>query len=771
MWPDKSKTSVTEQGGLIVRVAPFVASGFDFVGGSITLVPNGTWYVGVEIFSKQIRALPRLGHRGWVPVAKVVTSATKVTSIDQITPALPASRIPRTLKKVLSGQNINVVIMGSSLTQSDGGATTWPGMVFGGGSTNKYKLPTPVSCQYAGVGASPNQYQLAMLGFASAHSAYGYSNAGFASAMLGDKTPPNGRSTLFRGVDLVVIGCLANGGDYRIECIEPIVRQLRKMGVEVLMVTDNPQGPSTNYATMSTASLYVDAPEVFRVADLYGVEVADTAAYVFEAHIRAGGVGIYGDTIHMASGAPNGPAASTPANGHEVWARAVRSIFSVGVSVSPATVTNYSYDFGSSTQGWAVFSNATVSQSGGVLQVSKNTSASGQWGTWITLPQMLQAGDTIDYTATVTYSGFVPSFGTQGGGWASNTINAAASGTVSTGRLTMTKATNQLLLFANYDAAPLNTLMTLDNVSLVVNAAGVTTNYDAAPSRALECKALPPVRVVTDMKTPADAYVILPPDEFFTVNNNPAKGVLQAHPWGGSSFARRFSTNVGASADLLGLAAGKKAVMAADCYVAQYLVHYRDVADGACQFKVNVNGNTVKTINISAPPFGNEWWTSIYTPTEANVNNPLIQGALEIEVVSGTLKIAALVSLTADVTYLTPEQITYVGAGWLPKETSRSGLPGRPTDTVGNQATVYCPGLRLAWIISGNPGSKMWNAYSGQNWVSNQNPGGNYHVYLAAGLVGSGAVHTIKCVEANASGSQADGHALHVGGAIVINDR
>lgn len=285
-WPKKTVEGIAKsENGLIVSIATFTVSGFEYTGGSITLIPNGTWYIGVELSSKQLRALPRLGHRGWIPVAKVVTGAATVTSIAQIAPVLPPSRIPRTLKKVLSGQAISVVVMGSSLTQSGGGGTDWPGMLFGSGSVDKYRLPTISAVKYVGVGGSPNQYQLAQLGLAGDHSAGSYAQAGAPGALGALRPVPSGRSSLFDGVDLVVIGCLANGGDYRLETIEPLCRKLRQAGVEVIMVTDNPQGPSTDYATMSAASLYVDGPEVMRVADLYGVELADTAAYVFEAHL------------------------------------------------------------------------------------------------------------------------------------------------------------------------------------------------------------------------------------------------------------------------------------------------------------------------------------------------------------------------------------------------------------------------------------------------------------------------------------------------------
>jgi hypothetical protein len=199
-----------------------------------------------------------------------VTGASTVTTLASITPELPASRIPRTIKKITDGQPIAVVVMGSSLTESDGGTTTWPGMIFGGSSnTGDYKIPTTVTVTYAGLGGAPNQYQLAQLGFASGHTAYGFQGSGYPLSVTA-KTPPNGRSSLLAGVDLVVIGCLANGGDYRLDCVEPIIRKIRAQGVEVIVVTDNAQGPASTYSAMVGAGLYVDGPTVQKVCDLYG---------------------------------------------------------------------------------------------------------------------------------------------------------------------------------------------------------------------------------------------------------------------------------------------------------------------------------------------------------------------------------------------------------------------------------------------------------------------------------------------------------------------
>lgn len=768
---DNANVRITTS-NLTVAIGAFSVGTFAFAGGSITVPANGNWYIGIEFYSNALRVLPRLGHRGWVPVA-YVTATTVITGYKAIVPALPTCRIPRTMSKIAASTPINVVIMGSSLAQSGGTADVWPGMVFGQGTTDKYKLPTSVSTQYTARPSSPNQYQLAQLGFASAHTANGYANSGFGYG-VSVKAPFNGRSELFSGVDLVVITLLANGGDYRLECIEPIIRKLRLAGVEVLVVTDDPQNPSTDYATMSNCPLYVDGPEVLRIADLYGVEFADTAAYVFAAHLAAGGTGIYADTIHMTSGSTiNGPTVAVPANGHEVWARAVRSIFTAAMYI-PSAVYNTTFNFTSDTQSWGRYTATTatdVTWANGALVITKNTSTVTPWGAQGYTPVTLQAGDTVYVTAKATYSGTAPLLGmTHNNHWASNYLIPDASGNYA-GLLTATEVTGTLLLRGYSDADPSGTVMGLDNVVMVTTQYSAATSHELIPGRLREIKSLPPIRMVTDMKTPASAFVIMPQDEYYVTSNNAAKGSLGSHPWTNWSFAGRFSGSVSAGKDLLTLATGKKCVLAGDAAVSAYLVHYRTVADGACTFNVNVGGTLSKTITVATVGSTNEWWQPLFTPTEFNATAPTAQLSCEIEVTSGTLMVAALVVFTADVTYLRPEDITYIGSGWGAKEASRSGLPGRWTDTSGDYAMAPCTGNRIAWVISGNPGSKSWDAYSGQALLSAQNPGGNYSVFNVGALRGPGETHVIKCVEANGSGSQANGHALHIGGAIVINDR
>lgn len=767
-------SKIVSVSGLTATVGPFEIEGYQFGGGSISLIPNGTWYVGVDLFRTIVVTLPRLGHRGWIPVGKVVTNSVGATTVDQIVPVLPRSRLPRTINKMLSGQQIQVVIMGSSLTTGGTLTTDWPGMLFNSSSNfNDYRVPA-VSCQFTGVAGSPNQYQLAQLGIASNHTGFGFRASGH-PGLVTNKLPPNGRSLLFKGVDLVIIGCLANSVDYRLQGIEPLIRKLRAQGIEVIVVTDNPQdAASSSYAALTNARLYVDAPVIQQLCDLYGVEFADTAAYVTEATMRYGTSTIYTDTIHMTTGTPAGRTAA-PSCGHEVWARAIRSVITVNGAIAPpfsGGPITFSSGVPSTISVYGDPANVQLQVVNGQLVA---TCVGDLTGFVLDLQDIVYPGDvvnvTFDYvavTGTIRPSGLgVGMNTTTAAGWASNIVNFTTTGTGRTLSLTGTLATSKLLFFVG--SSTTNGSITVDNISYTItHTTGIAT--DVTPRRRYEVTDVPPIRVVTDYKTPADAFVILPKDECFLSRNDPNKGTLGAHPWGSRSFSRRWGTTL-TTDDLLTLGVGKRAALSGHGVVGMSLIHYKDQTETACTIEVRRNDALVKTMTIGTVPFANEWYYSVFTPSEYNQTQPFERGdGIEIKVTSGTLRIAALVCLTADIDYVNPDEIEYLGT-WLPKETSRSNFPGYPTDTSGSYAQLRCTGRRLQWLISGNPGSKTVRQFSGRETNADLNYGGNLNVYGTDGCFGPNENHYIVCIESNPQGTQADGHALHVGGALIINDR
>lgn len=766
--------AVKSGAGLTVTVSALQLDGWDFGGGSIDLPGRGTWYIGVDLFTKQIRTLPRPGHRGWVLVGKAVATASAITSLVAFTPELPATRLPRTMRRILDGQPIRVVVMGSSLTQSGGDGWDWPGMVFGAGVLNDYRVPGQVTVAYTGVGGSPNAYQLAQSGVAGAHG-----NATIVDGQAVDRTHlGTGRSQLFKDVDLVVLGCLANGGEQRLETIEATVRNLRKTGVEVLLVTDDPQGPSLDYDTMAQASLYVDGPAVLHVAERYSCEFADTAAYVFEGYLRQGGVGVYanGDTIHMKTGVPAGRTATTVSGGHELWARAVRSCFTVsGQQTVGELFPEGSFDTQSS---WYVFGQDDAyaqpyTISGGKLRAGPAPDgAPGNNGLAFTLPFNLQGGST--YTVTFTVSAFSGS--SWVGGllreyvWAQDGAMGLSGVGVHTTTVTLPEGDASCqLMFWWQGATPDGATIEFESISL--QGAGAPVVTDLAPQRRRSDQILPPSRIVTDNQIPGDAFVILPQDEAALLTGD-HPGTLAAHPWGPGSFARRFSPRVGAANDLLIVSTGQKFVVSGTNPTALAFIRYADENDGPVTVDVQMGFSVVKTLTFTTPPFANEWFQMIFTPSELKAQLADTLGrhmGAQLTVTSGTLKVAGMVAFTAEQDVLDVEDLRFKGT-WT-RGTSRSGADGLWSDTVGDTVSVATPARRLYWEVSGNPGSKTFDSITDLEQASNVDTNGNFHLFERGGQLGTPGSRRHLRVATAAPGDQTNGWSIHVFGAIAVHDR
>lgn len=319
-WRLIDETRPFAYGGVVV-VPPFACGAMTYAGGSIDCPADGVWYVGVDLFDGLLHTLPRLGHTGWVPVARAVRASGIITDCSPISPVMPKTRLPNFRAKAAAGAATSTLIIGSSLT-SGNGANYWPGMVFSAGSAN-YQIPG-AGMSYYGQGGAPNAHQMGHFG---RRSLSRYSGPGlWYPGPINYPQVAYSRSAIFSAADLVVLTTLANGGDKRLELIEVMARRIVDMGLEGILCTDNPQGaPFADYAAMTSALLYVDGQAVFDAANYVGLEVADTAAYMVEAAFRYPAVALYGDSIHPTSNiAPAGPGA-TPTSGGEVWARAVRS--------------------------------------------------------------------------------------------------------------------------------------------------------------------------------------------------------------------------------------------------------------------------------------------------------------------------------------------------------------------------------------------------------------------------------------------------------------
>jgi len=761
--------------GLTVKVPQFTIGGLTFQGGSISLPAAGTWFVGVEIFGGTVRCLPRTGHRGWIPLARLVCSGTVVTDIRQIHPVMPVCRIPRTMEKLRSGTPIKVLVMGSSLAESTG-TDTWSGMLFNQASNvAKYRLPGTITLNNVALGGAPNQYQLAQSGFASTMGSFNYSNGVVPNVFL-PTTRPSGRSAMFEGIDLVVLTVLANGGDYRLQSIEPVVRNLRKQGLEVILCTDNPQNPTQDYGQLSNSLLYVDGPDVMRIADTYGVELADTAAYVFDAYMRYPAASIYRDSIHMFSAQPAGRNVQ-PAGGYEVWARAIRSLFTVDANAAGTSTQAYNFESDLPSD-WINYGLGTTTVAGGKLLVTP--AADGlKWGTQVKIPP-IKSGDTVTVVFDLGQPGVgLPSLevGFQGGGAGWGSVVNGGGNTVGTKNITLTASRDipsdgRVLFYVNSGASA----FTLDNVTVTVNSSFEGVAYDLMPARACEARPLPRSRLVTDLKTPGDAFVILPHNEAHLIAADPNAGTLGAHPAGGGSFARRFAPSiVGAANDLLTVAAGKMCAISALGAVGFSVIHYTQAGDAAVTIDVFKDNVFQKTVTIAASTITREILVPIYSPTDWNQNSASPSfGVIDLRVTAGSLRVCALVALTFEIDFVMPEEIKRVGT-WTGRVSG--GAPtmiGYATDTKDDYAYVTCPptGRRVGWIMSGKPNSKPVNFWSGRSQSMATATVGVNHIFCQGNLVGPGEVHYAQLNETLVGGGgAANGYGMHIGGVVIVNDR
>ena len=764
---------------LTVDVEPFEVEGVQFEGGEINLLPNGKWYVGVDLFSGEMIALPRLGHRGWVPILKATTGTRTIDKLECVTPKLPTCRIPRFVEKVLAGEDVNVLVMGSSL--AEGSSTSqWAGMLFSeSSSVEKYKIPTPVNLKNTAVGGAPNAYQLAQTGIAIKHTGSSLTDDGFIEQPIMG-APPFGRSELFTDVDLVVLTCLANGGDYRLQNIEPICRNLRKMGLEVILTTDNPQGhPFTDFNDIVDSSLYVDHQYVLDAADRYGFEYADTAAYVVEATLRYlskyPALQIYRDSIHMFAAEPNGRTGA-PAGGYEVWARAIRSTIPVDGIVVGTVETTHTFDSG--LDGFTSYgTQGVVSQVSGQLKTEKATSTNGQWGAKYDLPD-LNIGDTVRVQGTIIVPESETSavdVGLYTGGWGGTHGVVGNTGTFTFDvTLTATKVNPDLIFFAaGQDNATAGKHFFIDNVTVTVNSSVQSAAFLAREIQKEE-KPLPQSKVYSDRKTPGDCAIILPQYERRTATLSATRGTLGTSPDGANSFASEFSSLVASDENILTLAAGDEACLAGYGVVAVGVIYRSVSSDPDCTFEFFANnvsqGETTLSFSQNRDVFRYLLSPTDYGNTNAGLNNP----SFKLVVSAGTLRIAALVLMTAEQEYIKPEEITFIGTWSGPQLGGSPGLLGYSTDTVGDQALLRCPpeARRVVWVVANKADSKPLSHWSGQSSTQGQTNTGNSHVRLRGAHIGPGDVHVLELDETlEGGGGTANGYGLHVGGATIIYDR
>jgi hypothetical protein len=291
---------------------------FEFAGGQITIPNNVTSEIVIDLYKKELHALPRAIHSGCIHIASVTASSGAVTAIKK--PAsyvMPTSNIERTKRKMSVDRSyISIAVLGDSLSVPDGTGTPWTDLLFSATyAANGYNVNLAtkelIIDNYA-VGSQTSRYGLALLGeayqtnegvqYGNAQIKYKqYTTPKYFESESCEKSPLANRQ-----YDLAIVGFGMNGGTDKMAFLENIVRILRKQGTEVIIITQNNQ-------TINETIMYDDGFDIKVIADVYGCDVADTWSFVREAQLN--GLTVHADTTHMS------------ADGHIAYAKALRSVF------------------------------------------------------------------------------------------------------------------------------------------------------------------------------------------------------------------------------------------------------------------------------------------------------------------------------------------------------------------------------------------------------------------------------------------------------------
>jgi hypothetical protein len=281
--------------------------------GSVILPDNATYYILLDVFNKKYFALRRNIHDGGILIASITTLNGAITDVTQpniIT--LPKTRLPRTKRKIIDGVGkINIVLNGDSLVEGAGTGTYWIDLLFNSTySADGYNVPSVanITVDNEAKGSQTSHYGLAMMGEAiGTNAGIGGNSAVKFKKSLGMKYDLNVKNSpiIDKRYDLAIIGYGMNGGTYKLEHLESMVAKYRKVGTEVIIITQS--NVSINPLTMYSDSMFFK-----KLADVYGCAIADTWCYVEDK--QNSGFEVHADGTHMNS------------EGHKAYANAIRSL-------------------------------------------------------------------------------------------------------------------------------------------------------------------------------------------------------------------------------------------------------------------------------------------------------------------------------------------------------------------------------------------------------------------------------------------------------------
>lgn len=302
---------------------------YNFAGDTVNLPPlangDGSWYIGIDPnpssvvgnpFCKKIHAFRYRIHSCMIWVCRVSRTGSAVTITERYRPEWPRSAITRFKAKCAAastgalGAPIRIAVLGTSLsnhvntsggTNVDGGSTTgtvnWYSMLF---QTNVSSFPNGASYRIPFLNSVNARFEIVNLSMGSNnvhwHAAWvaegieGVSSSNVpntAWAVRKDSMEKRNASSWKRladsplitePYDLVIIDSIPNGGTHKMMHLDNIVRKLRARGTEIVFT----RALQTNAgATVDLLDTFI--PDLVRIANVRGCDIADWASFVWEA--------------------------------------------------------------------------------------------------------------------------------------------------------------------------------------------------------------------------------------------------------------------------------------------------------------------------------------------------------------------------------------------------------------------------------------------------------------------------------------------------------
>lgn len=376
---------------------------------SITAQASKTQFLVLDLFGLTLKLIDRQYHDGAVVLAEITTDAISTINISNLyTPIYPATKIHRFLKRLANSKNtgdVRIAVLGDSLMEPAGSGIKWSDLLFNATySADGYNVPNlaNITIDNYAVGGSTTHHGSILAGeglyMASTGSHWGDTIIAYGASETSRRFSPPvadaGRSPLLADpYDLVIIGFGANGGALDLVLYENMVAELRKVGSEVVIVTQN-------YRTDNTVFLKDRGDTLDIMAQATGAALVDTWMYVLEDD-RAG-LTVHDDAVHMA------------AEGHKSWAKALSGVLNPALELMADKTPDISYVIGDGVsadgRNWDMHPNycmtqftpyatdGTVAQATTVTAVNKN-------------PAVILGGKTTSNAVTSVATGQYAAFG------------------------------------------------------------------------------------------------------------------------------------------------------------------------------------------------------------------------------------------------------------------------------------------------------------------------------------------------------------------------